>query len=347
MPKVSVIIPTYNYGRFLGEAIQSVLDQTFADFDLIVVDDGSTDNTREVVASFKDDRIRYIYQENRGVSAARNAAIWDSKGEHIAFLDADDVWLPEKLELQVKVLDSRPEVAIVCSDTYFFDDQTGDIIGRFWHGDKQFHGWFNPREASKNALRYLLYRGCFIAPTVTMVRREVFGEVGGFDEALKTQTDWDMWVRISRRFAIETIDIPLAKNRRHGDNLSCDPQQMYRGEGIALNKVIRSGSLQPDEVKLAKRRLARLHFLYGSRSVADGKVKLGRERLLAAIRINPWYIKAYIHLAKSLLGSKLITAGKSCKRGLRSWLLRLRGSGDALSGTVRNVEQKASNRYEC
>jgi glycosyltransferase involved in cell wall biosynthesis len=321
MPKVSVIIPTYNYGRFLGEALQSVLNQTFADFEIIVVDDGSTDNTRDVAARFNDNRIRYIYQENRGVSAARNAAIWDSKGEHIAFLDADDIWLPEKLELQVKVLDLRPEVAIVCSDTYFFDDQTGDILGRFWHDDKQFHGWFNPREASQNALRYLLYRGCFIAPTVTMVRREVFHVVGGFDEALKTHEDWDMFVRITQRFAIETIDMPLAKNRRHGANLSAKQEQMYESEQKALQKAIFSYSLKPDEIKIAKRRLAHLHFLYGSRSVADGKVKLGRERLLASIRINPWYIKAYIHLVKSLLGSKLIIAGKSCKREVRSRLV--------------------------
>ena len=321
MPKLSVIIPTYNYGRFLGEAIQSVLDQTFADFDLIVVDDGSTDNTKEVVGSFADTRVKYIYQENRGVSAARNAAIWDSKGEHIAFLDADDVWLPEKLELQVKVLDSRPEVAIVCSDTYFFDDQTGNLLGRFWHDDEQFHGWFNPREASQNALRCLLYRGCFIAPTVTMVRREVFHGVGGFDEALKTHEDWEMFVRITQRFAIETIDMPLAKNRRHGANLSAKQEQMYESEQKALQKAIFSYSLKPDEIKIAKRRLAHLHFLYGSRSVADGKVKLGRERLLASMRINPWYIKAYIHLVKSLLGSKLIIAGKSCKRALRSRLV--------------------------
>jgi len=91
MPKVSVIIPTYNYGRFLGEALQSVLDQTFDDFDLIVVDDGSTDNTKEVVASFEDNRIKYIYQQNRGVAAAQNVGILASKGEYVALLGADDV----------------------------------------------------------------------------------------------------------------------------------------------------------------------------------------------------------------------------------------------------------------
>lgn len=96
--KVSVIIPTYNYGRFLGEAIQSVLDQTFTDFELIVVDDGSTDNTKEVVSSFKDSRIKYIFQENCGVSAAQNTGIRASTGEYIAILGSDDKWFPENLE---------------------------------------------------------------------------------------------------------------------------------------------------------------------------------------------------------------------------------------------------------
>ena len=143
MPVVSAIIPTYNFGRFLGEAIQSVLDQTFTDFELIVVDDGSTDDTREVVGSFNDSRIRYIYQENRGLPAARNTGIKASRGEYIAFLDSDDIWLTQNLELKVKSLDSHPDAGLVCSDGYNFDDATGAIIGTLWHD--VLHG-FNLRE---------------------------------------------------------------------------------------------------------------------------------------------------------------------------------------------------------
>jgi len=121
VPKVSIIIPTYNYAHFITEAIQSVLSQTFQDFEVIVVDDGSTDNTREVLAQFGN-KIRYIYQENRGLSAARNTGILNSSGQYLCFLDSDDSLLPEKLELQVKLLDSKVDVDLVYTWWYLVDE---------------------------------------------------------------------------------------------------------------------------------------------------------------------------------------------------------------------------------
>jgi glycosyltransferase involved in cell wall biosynthesis len=323
-PKVSVVIPAYNSGRFLGEAIQSVLDQTFGDFELIVVDDGSTDNTRDVVRSFTDPRIEYIYQKNRGSSAAYNRGIHASGGEYIAFLDSDDIWFPQNLELKVKMLDSNPGIALVCSDTYLFDDQTGNILGRYWHDHAQFKSWFDPRKAAQNPLRYMLSRGTFIIETITMVRREVFNEVGDYDESLRSHEDWDVWCRVTQRFAIETIDMPLSMNRRHDTNLSGNSEQMYESEQMALNKALHSYSLEPDEVALVKRRLARLHFLYGSRSVVDGEIALGRKRLLTSIRIDPWHIEPYFHLVKSLLGYRLIIT----VRLMKEWLVRRLANAD-------------------
>jgi glycosyltransferase involved in cell wall biosynthesis len=315
MPKVSVIIPTYNYGRFLGEAIQSVLDQTFADFDLIVVDDGSTDKTREVVAGFKDDRIRYIYQENRGVSAAQNVGILASKGEYVALLGADDVWLPEKLELQVNVLDSRPEVAAVCSDIYILDDQTGAITGRFWHNSRLL-GPFNPQKAARKPLRRLLSRGCFIHNCTAMVRRDVFTEVGLYDESLKTLEVWVMWVRVLLSFVVEIIDIPLGKYRRHGNNLTVDWEQMFEDGITVLNKAMRTLPLESGDLRILKRRLARQHYSYGRALVANGRIVPGREKLIESIKGNPRSIKPYIFLAVSSLGSRLILRGKSWKKRL-------------------------------
>ncbi len=116
MIKVSVIIPTYNYAKFIPEAIRSVLDQTFCDFELIIVDDGSTDETREVIKPYLDDaRVKYVYQENKGLSSARNLGITTSRGEYIAFLDADDLWMPEKLQKQVPLLESNHKVALIYS----------------------------------------------------------------------------------------------------------------------------------------------------------------------------------------------------------------------------------------
>src|SRR5882724_2062331 len=112
-PKVSVIIPTYNRAHYLGTAVNSVLSQTFSDFELIVVDDGSTDDTMRLVERFHDSRLRYIYQQHRGISAAMNAGIRAARGGYIARLDSDDIWLPDMLEVEVGVLDARPEIGLV------------------------------------------------------------------------------------------------------------------------------------------------------------------------------------------------------------------------------------------
>jgi glycosyltransferase involved in cell wall biosynthesis len=320
MPKVSVIIPAYNHGHFLGEAIQSVLDQTFPEFELIVVDDGSTDNTKEVVESFKDPRIRYIYQENRGLPAARNTGIKASGGEYIAFLDSDDVWLPRNLELKVQVLDARPDVALVCSDFYPFDNETGAIIGRFWH-DKPFLSWLNPQEVARQPLKELLSRGgCFIRYSVAVMRREVFTEVGYFDESIWGHEDWDMSVRIVQRFPIETIDIPLARYRVHGSNLTANQGRMHEEAIAVFNKALRSYSLSGTEQKLVKRRLAQMHFYSGHTMIAEGRVTEGRQRLIASVRANPWCVRPYIYLALSLLGTKIVLVLRAWKRRLQRCL---------------------------
>lgn len=313
MPKVTVVIPTYNYARFLGEAIQSVLNQSFTDFELIVVDDGSTDNTKEVVESFKDPRIRYIHQEHRGVTVAENAGHKASRSEYITGLGADDIYLPQNLELKVKVLDARPELALVCSDAYIFDDRTGAILGRRWH-DKPFHYWVDPRRAARDPLKELLARGCFIAPQSALSRSKVEEEVGLFDESLASHEDWDLYVRILKRFPIETMDIPLLKIRQHGVSMCADWDNIYLGAVKVLNKAISSYSFSRTELKLVKMRLARTHFSYGKSMILNGNVALGREKLLAAINISSWYIKPYIYLAGSLLGDGAILSLKSWRK---------------------------------
>ncbi|OGO23190.1 MAG: hypothetical protein A2144_11185 [Chloroflexi bacterium RBG_16_50_9] len=316
MPRVSVVMPTYNRAHFIAETVQSVLGQTFADFELIVVDDGSTDNTKEVIGSLKDPRIRYIYQENRGVSAARNTGIRTASGEYIAFQDSDDIWLPQNLELKVRRLDARPDIALVCSDAYIFNSHTGVTLGRRWH-DKPFHYCIDPEKAARQPLKELLSRGCFITPQATMVRRLVFDDVGYFDESLRTQEDWDMFVRIVRHFPIETIDVPLVSIRQHDVSLSASWDRMYFGATVVLNKALKSYSLSNTELNLVKSRLARLHLSYGKSLVANGRIDLGREKLLAAIKIKPWLIRPYFYLAASLLGNAGIFRLKSWKKRLK------------------------------
>lgn len=316
MTKVSVVIPTYNYGRFVGEAIRSVLAQTFTDFELMVVDDGSTDDTKEVVTSFNDARIKYIYQENLGVGAALNNGIKASIGEYVTILGSDDVYLPQNLELKAKLLDTRPDIGLVCSDLYVFDNDTGAILGRFWRDKKVSHYWVDPERAARQPLKELLYRGCFIMPQATMIRRTVLNEVGGFDESLPTHEDWDLFVRIILHFSIQIIDMPLLKLRRHNTNLSENKDKMYWGAVGAINKAMRSGALSGAEMKLLKQRLAPQHFNFGRQAMFNGKAALARKALMDGIRLDPWHVKSYVYLVLLTFGTRPVLALRSWKKGL-------------------------------
>ncbi|MFA5309347.1 MAG: glycosyltransferase [Dehalococcoidales bacterium] len=314
--RVSVILPTYNRALYVGEAIQSVLDQTYKNFELIVVDDGSTDNTREVVNSYKDPRVRYLYKENGGVSSARNTGIKASDRDFIAFLDSDDLWLPENLEVKIKLLDAHPEAGLVCSDAYFLDNKTKANIGRLW-GEKRFKYSANPTQAAQHPLKELLYRSCFIMPQATMLRRRVFETIGYLDESLPTSEDWDLFVRIVQRFPIEVIDMPLLKIRRHDDSLSRNQEKVYRGAVTAINKAIASGTFSRAELKLLKERLALEHCRYGRWSLLGDRQEDATKALFASIKINPLCFRPYAYLALSLFGTRRFRALRSWKKTLK------------------------------
>ena len=325
---MSIVIPTYNYGRFLGEAIQSVLDQTFQDFEIIIVDDGSTDNTMEVVSSFQDVRIRYIYQDHRGASAAQNVALYAARGEYITGMGADDLYLPQHLELKVKLLDSRPDVGLVCSDAYFFDDKTGATLGRLWHDPKRPDSWFDPVKAVQQPVKEFLRKGCFIMPQAAMIRRQVFATVGNFDESLPTHEDWELFVRIVQRFPIEIIDMPLLKLRQHNTNLLKNQEKLYLGAVAAANKVMRSDSLSREELKLLKERLLPLHIRYGRLALLDGKEAAVRKALIGRIKLDPWKIKLYVYYALTFLGTGKVLTLRNWKKKLGHHYMSHQPSGE-------------------
>ncbi len=206
--KVSVIIPTYNRAHMITEAIDSVLNQTFKDFELIIVDNYSSDNTESVVKSYADERIRYFKNQNNGlVSINRNYGIQKSGGEYTAFLDDDDLWLPEKLEKQVELLDSSKELGLVYSDSYVVDSN-GDLReNTFFYDMKPFRG---------NAFNELL-QGNFIPTLTVAIRREVLDKVGVFNPGYKICQDYDLWLRIAEYYPIDFIEQPLAKYRVHSE----------------------------------------------------------------------------------------------------------------------------------
>ncbi len=212
-PRVTVVIPTYNTARYLSAAIQSVLDQTYKDFEVIVVDDGSTDNTRELLAEIRDPRLRVICTENRGVAAARNTGWRLGKGEYIAFLDADDVWSPHKLAVQVAYLDSHCDVGLVGALMYYCDER-GRIFGRT--GVLLDHD--NDLERIRTA------RLMPFPISSVMCRRSLLEDIGGFDEELRKIVgqveDLDFMARAARRSLIACIPEKLGCYRLHSGSAS-------------------------------------------------------------------------------------------------------------------------------
>jgi len=219
--KVSIIVPTYNRAHLVTETIDSILAQTVKDFELIVVDNESTDNTEEVIKSYTDRRIRYFQHQNNGLVAVnRNYGISKANGEYIAFCDDDDLWMPEKLERQVKLLDLNKELGLVYSDSYIMDEN-GDL-----ERDTLFS---NSRPLRGNVFDKLFQSNCI--PTLTvMIRREVLSKVGGFDPKYIIAQDYDLWLRIAEHYPIDFTEEPLAKYRIHGGSIS-------RNWELAINEV--------------------------------------------------------------------------------------------------------------
>jgi FkbM family methyltransferase len=201
--KVSVIIPVYNCEYYVREAIDSVLNQTSRDFEVIVINDGSTDKTEDILRQYGD-QVRWKSQKNKGQAFAVNEGIKMAEGGYIAYLDADDVCLPERFENQVRYLDGHPDVGLVYSDFYQIDEY-GNILRI---------------KKSKPHDKFIFLQKNYIPRSAVMHRRECLNEVGLFDESITGSDDWDMWIRISEKFAMDYIGKPLVKYRVHKQNIS-------------------------------------------------------------------------------------------------------------------------------
>jgi glycosyltransferase involved in cell wall biosynthesis/ubiquinone/menaquinone biosynthesis C-methylase UbiE len=234
---VSVVIPTYNYAHFLIATLESVLAQTYGHYEIIIVDDGSTDDTRQRLKPYWD-RIRYVYQENQGLSAARNTGIREARGELIALLDSDDLWHPRKLEMEARYLAEHPEVALVASD---------DVARGYTDSPRQ--GWSErpPQEwpaidddalaeARTVTLDHLVLRSHFGACGV-LVRKACFAAVGLFDTSLRSCEDRDMWIRIASRYRVARLALPLWWYRLHAGSMQKCSARMEEYEYQVLGKA--------------------------------------------------------------------------------------------------------------
>lgn len=285
MPKVSVIIPTHNRSGCLKLAIASVLNQTYQDFEIIVVDDASNDNTVEIVETFNEERIKYIRHEKcKGPAGARNTGVKNASGKYVAFLDDDDEWLPQKLFLQVDVLDhSSRQIAGVYSGFLRIDKRSRKTIDRVI-----------PTKRG-DIFQDMLLGNCIGTSTI-LLKKECFERVGLFDESMLFCEDYDLWVRISKQFQFEYIKEPLVNYSVQENSYSTNYERVIMGIETLNRKY---ENLFAINRKNYSNRCYTLGVLY----CYSGRIKEGREAFLTAIKLYPFDIRHYYNLCLSLLGT--------------------------------------------
>jgi glycosyltransferase involved in cell wall biosynthesis len=302
-PLVSVIIPTYNSASFLPHSVESVLRQTYDHFELLVVDDGSTDNTQEVLAPYRDS-IRYLKKANGGPSSSRNLGITEARGEFIAFQDSDDIWFPQKLALQVEHFRQNPILGVVFTGSQHFNEN-GLLDSNIGNGYAPPTGMIFDK----------LLTDHFIAMSSVMVRRSCIDEVGAFDESLIGAEDYNFFLRLARRFPYGFINEVLVQKRLHESNLSDNLEQMCEDEIKNLDKI---ASLFPD-ARIPKGRLSgHIYARFGRYYFNQQRFDEARACFRKAFRLSPLQVKTW-HLwmlaaTPQSLRNPLLTLNRMRKR---------------------------------
>ena len=283
-PLVSVIISTHNRVYLLRHALQSVLDQTYQNLEIIIVDDASNDMTQKFVSGIADKRVIYLrHNLNKGPSAARNTGIQSAHGQYICFLDDDDSWLPEKVEKQIHKFGVLPDVVgLVYCGCNIVSGKNGKVIDRIY---PKFRG---------KVLRKLLY-SCFLLSPTIMVKKKLLDKTRGFDEKLESSEDWDMWLRLSKICNFDFVDSVLANYYIHGDHrISFNDQAKINGKKYFIDKHLNDLSRYPAALSCQFMALAKHYCIFGSLSE-------GREYILKALRLKPLDFNYHIHFALSYI----------------------------------------------
>jgi glycosyltransferase involved in cell wall biosynthesis len=276
MSQVSVIIPTYNQAHFVASAVESALAQTYPDVEIIVVDDGSTDDPQAALAPYRE-KIHYIYQKNRGLSGARNTGFLASHGDYVLFLDSDDLIHPDKLALHVALLEAEPNFGLVYSAWQQINEDGTQVLGEV-----------RPSRQGQ-LLKELLRRSFFFFASAAVLRRACLERVGLFDESLRWGEDADMWLRLARAgYAFGYLDQPLLQYRIHAKSMTANvnPQQV-QGWLAVLAKFFADPELPADVKALEAEATSVLHYETAGRYYRDGAIELAQHHLNQAIRTCP------------------------------------------------------------
>jgi glycosyltransferase involved in cell wall biosynthesis len=289
---VSVIIPAYNHGSYLPRSVSSVLAQTYTEYEVIVIDDGSTDDTPACVAGFID-QIRYHHQENSGLGAARNKGLALARGEYVQFLDADDSIAPEKFEMQVPALAADESISVVYSDYANLDSN-----------QQMFGETSSPLSPGESPL-WRLIRENFMPVHSPLVRRESLLKEGGFDESRDAQEDWDLWLRLaSRGHKFQYYPGVFAYYHRDGSRMTSNSDLMYRRGQHLLNKISADPVFRTLEGgRLFEEFCLHQHLSLASRSYNQKKWSTARSHILKAIKARPKMIdlNTWLLLLKTMI----------------------------------------------
>jgi glycosyltransferase involved in cell wall biosynthesis len=321
-PLVSVIIPTYNCGEYLQKALASVLEQSGVSIEVVLVD-SSTDDSCASIAKRADSRVRYMFQESRGVSSARNLGIQHAQGEFIAFQDADDEWLPEKLSLQISAFQRFPDAGLVFTDTMMFrgeevvQDSMSKHMLKTWcqtHGS-EVPGWYYG-----SLYAQLLINDCMNTSSV-MLRRKVLEQCGTFDEQFKIGEDYDLWLRIARNHPIVYLDRVCCKYRVREDGLS----GAYDVRGVrwleshlAVREKHRRARWIPSEHReLLDHILHQRYWELGWNHFGYNRFREARKCFLEALRARPLHPKIWLYLFSSLLPIPVVESIRELRQHIK------------------------------
>lgn len=308
---VSVIIPAFNGGKLIADTIKSVLAQDLADIEVVVVDDGSEDNTADVVAAFPS--VRYVRKPNGGQASARNVGIRMARGEYIAFVDQDDMWMPDKLSVQIQLLRESTLKWVYC-DADVYDGEMKYREYRFSASCRLYSG---------DVLCPLFVSSFILSPT-PVVHRGVFYEVGYFDESskMRNREDWDLWLRIAAKYPIGLVKRPLARYRMQQTGSLRREALDMRLQGV-LAVIERAVAREPDRLApLKNRATASTYIEFGRVLAARGELAQARSMFIKAIRLYPRRFEAYGSLIICLAGRRI----SSAVIGLRRWLRKQRSA---------------------
>lgn len=310
-PMVSVIIPTYNCAYYVSKAINSVLNQTYKNYEIIIIDDGSVDNTKIIIEQYlMYPNVHYIYQKNKGLAAARNTGIRNSTGEYIALLDADDYWSSQKLEKQMEIFESNPDITLVHSNMYLLNE----------NDDKNFKKYsmnLNYNGLSSNMLfkKLLFWEADILAPTI-VIKKIAFERIGYFDENLSYIgcEDREFCLRVTRVFKTFFLDEYLAYYMIRSNSMCRDEIKMQKARAYVIQKTVNETPHFKNKKRVKEIIYSKLHFRIALNYFKERELKEALKNFLISLKYDFFNLKTYIFILVCLLPMRFINLIKYFKK---------------------------------